>query len=76
VTSTARLFNARKLNHARRELEKTRGDLQNRGTQSAHRTLQEASGRQDSHVLHSVANGIVEEALEHEQAVQRVRMHA
>ena len=48
--------------------EKTRGELQEAGTQSAHRTLQQMSGREDEyvkHVLHSVANGIIEEALEH-----------
>jgi IS605 OrfB family transposase len=69
VTSTARFFSAGKLNHARREFENTRGNLHECGTQSAHRTLQEVSGREDEyvkHVLHTVANGIVDEALEHE----------
>ena len=69
VTSTARFFSAGKLNHARREFKKIRGNLQECGTQSAHRTLQEVSGREDKyvkHILHSVANGIVEEALEHD----------
>ena len=69
VTSTARFFSAGQLNHARREFEKTRGDLQECGTQSAHRTLQQVSGREDEyvkHVLHSVANGIVHEAVEHD----------
>ncbi len=69
VTSTTRFFSAGKLNHTRREFENTRGSLQEYGTQSAHRTLQEVSGREDEyvkHVLQSVANGIVEEALEHE----------
>lgn len=71
VTSTARFFSAGKLNHVRREFEKTRGELQDCGTQSAHRTMQEASGREDEYVkheLHDVANGIVDEALEHECA--------
>jgi transposase, IS605 OrfB family, central region len=69
VTSTARFFSAGKLNHARREFEKTRGDLQECGTQSAHRTLQQVGGREDEYVknaLHSVANGIVREALEYD----------
>jgi putative transposase len=69
VTSTARFFSAGELNHARREFEKTRGDLQECGTRSAHTTLQEVSGREDEyvkHVLHSVANGIVEEAIEYD----------
>ena len=68
VTSTARFFTAGKLNHIRREFEKTRGNLQECGTQSAHRTLQQVSGREDEyvkHVLHTVASGIVDEALEY-----------
>ena len=69
VTSTARFFDADELNHYRRECEKTRGNLQQTGTQSAHRTIESLSGREDryvKHVLHSVANGIIEEALEHD----------
>ena len=66
VTSTARFFSAGELNHNRREFERVRGDLQECGTRNAHRTLEHVSGREDEyvkHVLHSVANGIVEEAL-------------
>lgn len=69
VTSTARFFGAAELNHYRREFEKTRGRLQQTGTQSAHRTIESLSGREEryvKHVLHSVANGIVEEALHHD----------
>ncbi|WP_436348021.1 RNA-guided endonuclease InsQ/TnpB family protein [Natronorubrum sp. FCH18a] len=69
VTSTAQFFSASKLNHARREFEKTRNGLQRTGTQSAHRTLEERSGcerRHVRHVLHTVVNGIVEEALEYD----------
>ncbi len=69
VTSTARFFDAGELNHYRREAERTRGQLQQTGTQSAHRTIEQLSGRERRyvrHVLHSVANGIVEEALEHD----------
>ncbi|ADB61897.1 transposase, IS605 OrfB family [Haloterrigena turkmenica DSM 5511] len=68
VTSTARFFDAGELNHMRREFEKTRAGLQETGTQSAHRTLEARRGRERRyvrHVLHTVANGIVEEALEH-----------
>lgn len=68
VTSTARFFSAGELNHKRREFERTRGSLQDTGTRSAHLTIKELSGREDKyakHVLHSVANGIVEEALKH-----------
>jgi IS605 OrfB family transposase len=66
VTSTARFFSADRLNHTRREFERVRGDLQDHGTRNAHRTLEAVSGREDEHVkhvLHSVANGIVAEAL-------------
>ena len=69
VTSTARFFSAGELNHKRRKSERVRGDLQECGTRNAHRTLESVSGREDEyvrHVLHSVANGIVEEALEHD----------
>jgi len=65
VTSTARFFSAAELNHNRREFERTRGGLQGTATQNAHNTLQQVSGRETEyvkHVLHSVANGIVEEA--------------
>jgi len=66
VTSTARFFSADLLNHTRREFERVRDDLQDHGTRNAHRTLEAVSGREDEyvkHVLHSVANGIVAEAL-------------
>ena len=69
VTSTARFFSAGELNHKRREFERVRGDLQECGTRNAHRTLENVSGREDEyvkHVLHSVANGIVEEALRYD----------
>jgi IS605 OrfB family transposase len=66
ATSTARFFSAGELNHKRREFERVRGSLQECGTRNAHRTLENVSGREEEyvkHVLHSVANGIVEEAL-------------
>jgi putative transposase len=69
VTSTARFFSAGELNHKRREFERVRGSLQECGTRNAHRTLEAVSGREDEyvkHVLHSVANGIVEEALRYD----------
>lgn len=69
VTSTARFFDAGELNHYRRESERVRGELQQTDTQSAHRTIKQLSGREQryvKHVLHSVANGIVEEALEND----------
>ncbi|WP_254840137.1 RNA-guided endonuclease InsQ/TnpB family protein [Natronomonas marina] len=69
VTSTARFFDGDTLAHKRREFERIRGNLQETGTQSAHRTIDELSGREDEyvkHVMHFVANGIIEEALTHD----------
>ena len=69
VTSTARFFSAGELNHKRREFERVRGDLQECGTRNAHRTLESVSGREDDyvkHALHSVANGLIEEALRYD----------
>ncbi|MUV59403.1 transposase [Halobacterium sp. CBA1126] len=69
VTSTARFFSAGNLNHERREFERVRADLQTHGTRNAHRTLESLSNREDEyvkHVLHGVANGIVEEALRYD----------
>jgi len=69
VTSTARFFSAGELNHKRREFERIRGDLQDHDSRNAHRTLEAVSGREDKyvkHVLHTVASGIVEEALQYD----------
>ena len=66
VTSTARFFSGRKLNHTLREFEKVRSGLQQTDTRSARRTLQQASGRQRRFLrneMHRTANGLVEEAL-------------
>ena len=69
VTSTARFLSASGLNHNRREFEHVRAGLQECGTRNAHRTLERVSEREDEylkHVLHSVANGIVQEALQYD----------
>jgi IS605 OrfB family transposase len=69
VTSTARFFSADELNHKRREFERVRNNLQECGTRNAHRSIESVSGREDEcvkHTLHSVANGIVEEALNYD----------
>ena len=69
VTSTARFFSAGALNHNRREFERTRSGLQQTASRSTHRTLESLSGREreyTKHVLHSVANGIIEEAIQHD----------
>ena len=69
VTSTARFFSAGELNHNRREFERTRAGLQQTDSRSARRTLESLSGREREyikHVLHSVANSIIDEAIQHD----------
>ncbi len=69
VTSTAHFVNGRELTHNLREFEKVRGGLQQTGTRSAHRTLEQASGREFRYVrdvLHRASNAIVDEALRYE----------
>jgi len=68
TTSTAYFASGRELRHRHREFERIRGRLQATGTQSAHRTIQQMSGRESRYVrdvLHRVANDILEEALAH-----------
>jgi putative transposase len=69
VTSTARFINGRELTHDLREFEKVRAGLQQTGTRSAHRTLEQSSGRELRYVrdvLHQASNAIVDEALRYE----------
>jgi IS605 OrfB family transposase len=69
VTSTAYFFSGRELTHDLREFEKVRAGLQQTGTRSAHRTLEQSSGRELRYVrdvLHRVSNAIVDEALRYE----------
>jgi putative transposase len=69
VTSTARFFSGGELTHHFDRFEGVRGGLQRTGTRSSHRTLKQASGRQERHsrdVLHQVANGIIAEAVEYD----------
>jgi len=69
TTSTAYFASGRELRHRHREFERIRGNLQQAGTQSAHRTIQQMSGRESRHVrevLHRVANDVIEEALVHD----------
>jgi putative transposase len=72
VTSTARFFHGGELQHRIREHERVRAELNATGTRSARRTLRSMSGRQRRHiteVVHQVANGIIQEAVEHDCAV-------
>ncbi|WP_436346550.1 RNA-guided endonuclease InsQ/TnpB family protein [Natronorubrum sp. FCH18a] len=69
VTSTAYFFTGRELTHNLREFEKVRAGLQQTGTRSAHRTLEQSSGRELRYVrdvLHRASNAIITEALRHE----------
>ena len=68
VTSTARFWSGQKLTHDMNHFECVRGGLQRTGTRSAQRTLGQRSGRQERYsrdVLHQVANGILEEAIDY-----------
>jgi putative transposase len=69
TTSTAYFASGRELRHRHREFERIRSSLQQTGTQSAHRTIQQMSGRESRYVrdvLHRVGNDIIEEALVHD----------
>ncbi|RLM83858.1 transposase [Halobellus sp. Atlit-38R] len=69
VTSTASFISGRKLTHDLREFEKVRAGLQQTGTRSAHRTLEQSSGRELRYVrdvLHRASNAIVDEALRYD----------
>ena len=69
VTSTASFVSARELTHNLREFEKVRAGLQQTGTRSAHRTLEQSSGRERPYVrnvLHRASNTIVDEAIRYE----------
>ncbi|OAQ53459.1 hypothetical protein HTG_08240 [Natrinema mahii] len=68
TTSTAYFASGDELQHRHREFERIRSSLQETGTQSAHRTIQQMSGRESRYLrdeLHRVANAIVGEALDH-----------
>jgi len=68
VTSTGRFWSGGELNHQRRRFEEVRGKLQQKGTQSAHRTFQEMSGRENRFfcdTLHRISKEIVHHADDH-----------
>jgi IS605 OrfB family transposase len=69
VTSTGQFWSGGFLNHRRREYERVRGDLQQTGTESAHRTLAQLGDRETRWVkdyLHRISKAIVQEALAHD----------
>ncbi len=66
---TASFVSGRELTHNLREFEKVRAGLQQTGTRSAHRRLEQSSGRELRYicdVLHRASNAIVNEALRFE----------
>jgi IS605 OrfB family transposase len=68
VTSTGKFWSGDRLNHQRRRFEEVRGKLQEKGTQSAHRTFQQMSGRENRYycdTLHRISKNIVEHADKH-----------
>jgi IS605 OrfB family transposase len=69
VTSAASFINGRELTHNLREFEKVRAGLQQTGTRSAHRTLEQSSGRELRYirdVLHRASNAVVDEAIRYD----------
>lgn len=65
VTSTGKFYSADKLNHERRKFEEVRGKLQEKGTRSAHQTIQDMKGRENRYAcdtLHRISKEIVEHA--------------
>jgi IS605 OrfB family transposase len=69
VTSGAFIGNADKMNHRRREFEKTRGSMQQAGTRSAHLSMQSMKDREHRWMqdeLHRASNQILEEARDHD----------
>jgi len=70
VTSTAAfLGSADYLTHVREQYERTRGGLQQTGTESAHRTIESIGqrfGRFSEDYLHRVSKRIVQEAADHD----------
>jgi len=69
VASTGRFWNGDDYDHWCREFEKRRGEMQQRGTQAAHNALLRLGKREEAwrkQYLHTVANEIVTETVEHE----------
>ena len=68
VSSTGRFWNGDDYDHWCREFEKRRGKMQQRGTQAAHNALLRLGKREEAwrkQYIHTVANEIVTEAIEH-----------
>ncbi|WP_435100536.1 RNA-guided endonuclease InsQ/TnpB family protein, partial [Halorubrum sp. N11] len=69
VSSTGRFWQGDDYDHRCREFEKRRGEMQQRGTQAAHTALLRLGKREEAwrkQYIHTVANEIVSEAVEHD----------
>lgn len=69
VTSTGVFYSGGRLKHERRRYEELRGKLQEKGTRSAHLTIQSVGQRENRYAcdtLHRISKDIVEEAEQHD----------
>jgi len=69
VTSTGRFWSGGLLNHRREQYEAVRGGLQQTGTESAHRTMQQIGERERrwaEDLLHCISKDLVNEAVAHD----------
>jgi len=69
VSSTGRFWQGDDYDHWCREFEKRRGEIQQRGTQAAHNALLRLGKREEAwrkQYIHTVANELVSEAVEHD----------
>ena len=72
VTSTGTFHSGGLFNHRRTEYERIRGSLQQTGTESAHRTIDQMGDRErrwNNDVLHTISKAIVQEAITHDCSV-------
>ncbi len=72
VTSTGTFFSGGLFNHRRDEYERIRGSLQQTGTESAHRTIDQMGNREqrwNNDVLHRISKALVQEAIAHDCSV-------
>lgn len=69
ATSTGQFWSAGYLNHRRDEYERIRGNLQQTGTESAHRTIASVGSRESrwaEDYLHRISKALVHEAITHD----------
>jgi IS605 OrfB family transposase len=69
VSSTGRFWQGDEYDHWCREFEKRRGEMQQRGTQAAHNALLRLGKRKEAwrkQYIHTVANELVSEAVDHD----------